>query len=861
LDGVALARGVPSRRAQVTPHAVHEIPIRLARPERATRLEREYVRCGVPLPDGLVDDVRRCRVRSAGETTPAQLTVLGRWPNGTIKWLFVEFTATAGESWFLVIDERPSADKESAGALASQAGRLVLRTGDLSVWVDDSIKILNGDQPCAAIDVRADLDGSAAATIAWTGASLEWNGPQRATALLSGAGGTAQDVVSVELRITTYAATNAIRFDLTIQNARRASHPGNLWELGDPGSIFIRDVSISLRPICDDQPRILWAGDIADDWRRSNDEVVVYQESSGGPSWNGPVHRDRSGDVPMRFRGGVVRHDGVEDRYDRAQPRVGLDGSRGTWTGGVLRFWEEFPTAVAAGNGRIRLAPFPSEFPTVHEFQGGEGKTRTCVLVHGDAASGRATLEQFVRPAIAVCDPDACRASDVLPFVGAPSDPRQDRVLATAIEGDEAFAAKRERADEYGWRHYGDLPADHESAFAGGAVLVSHYNNQYDPIAGCAFQFLRTGETRWWDLFDSLANHVQDIDVYHTDEDKPAYNRGLFWHTYHYVDAGLSSHRSYPRADGVSGGGPSAEHNYNAGLALHYYLTGSISSRNAAIALGQWVIDMDDGSRTPFRWFARSHTGLASASGVATYHGPGRASGNSISALLVAFELSGKRSFLDKAEALIRRCVHPEDDLEGLNLLDAERRWYYTVFLESLGRYLYVKHGGGELDGMYGYARAALLHYAAWMRGHEYPYLDKPEILEYPTETWSAQDIRKSDIFAWAALCTSGTEREAYLQAARRFFDDVFTRLPSLSTWRFTRPLVLLLWRGYGLGWVLAHPEASLPSRAGEREWPAKTRFEGQKVVAVRRAMFVASALAMLMVAVAAWILLKAVGR
>ena len=44
-----------------------------------------------------------------------------------------------------------------------------------------------------------------------------------------------------------------------------------------------------------------------------------------------------------------------------------------------------------------------------------------------------------------------------------------------------------------------------------------------------------------------LAVHVRDIDVYHTDEDKSAYNHGLFWHTVHYVDAGTSTHRSYPR--------------------------------------------------------------------------------------------------------------------------------------------------------------------------------------------------------------------------------------------------------------------------------------------------------------------------
>ena len=43
-----------------------------------------------------------------------------------------------------------------------------------------------------------------------------------------------------------------------------------------------------------------------------------------------------------------------------------------------------------------------------------------------------------------------------------------------------------------------------------------------------------------------LALHVRDIDVYHTDGDKSAYNHGLFWHTWHYVDVGTSNHRAHP---------------------------------------------------------------------------------------------------------------------------------------------------------------------------------------------------------------------------------------------------------------------------------------------------------------------------
>ena len=176
------------------------------------------------------------------------------------------------------------------------------------------------------------------------------------------------------------------------------------------------------------------------------------------------------------------------------------------------------------------------------------------------------------------------RSRGALPFLTpAPTD---DAAYQTLVEigarSPTRFLAKRERFDEYGWRHFGDLPGDHESAFQPpDRPFVSHYNNQYDAVAGFATHFLATGDARWWRLMDDLARHVADIDIYHTREDKAAYNGGLFWHTQHYLDAGTSTHRTYPR--GAAGGGPSAEHNYAAGLMLHYFLTGDPASREAAI--------------------------------------------------------------------------------------------------------------------------------------------------------------------------------------------------------------------------------------------------------------------------------------
>ena len=98
------------------------------------------------------------------------------------------------------------------------------------------------------------------------------------------------------------------------------------------------------------------------------------------------------------------------------------------------------------------------------------------------------------------------------------------------------------------------------------------------------------------------------------------------------------------------------------------------------------------------------------------------------------------------------------------------------MFLQALGDTWTTRTSGSELDRMYAWARASLLHYARWMAEHEYPYLDKPEILEFPTETWAAQDIRKSDVFHYAERYapTSGGARA--IPGARRVLLRVLDR-------------------------------------------------------------------------------------
>jgi len=391
-------------------------------------------------------------------------------------------------------------------------------------------------------------------------------------------------------------------------------------------------------------------------------------------------------------------------------------------------------------------------------------------------------------------------------------------LINSAITGQFSFFDRREISDEYGWRHFGDLYADHEAVGHQGTVpLISHYNNQYDAIYGLLIQYLRSGDVRWFHLMRDLARHVIDIDLYHTEEDRPDYNGGLFWHTDHYTDAATATHRSYSRTHRDRGGGrrygggPSNEHNYTTGLLYYYYLTCDAAAREAVRRLADWVITMDQGWRPLVSWFDRRPTGRASATASRHYHGPGRGAGNSINALIDAYLLTYEERYLTAAEGLIRRCIHPADDIQARHLANLEQRWSYTVFLQVLGTYLDVKIELNALDFMYSYGRESLLHYASWMLEHEVPYATVLERVEIPTETWPAQDIRKTNVFDFAAKHADEPLHTAFRQKAEFYFQACIRDVRSFDTCTLTRPLVLLLSNAFRHTYCQLHPDESAP--------------------------------------------------
>ena len=780
---------------------------------------------GLCVPKAFLTDVDSGLISGFETRVAVQFEVLNRWNDGSVRWMLASFVApevssTGQELHVLTTRENHAPKFPSSDSLTTVKcirGEISITTRDLTCDppTQRTVRLFPVLRDNKGQDLPLQLDSI----------RDEVAGPIRQVYLVEAR---IQSVpfVTLQFRLTHWAATGLLHVETRIRNMRRARHAGGLWDLGDPGSFFFRGLEVVVRS--DEVPATAttqWKAERNHSIRSTSASVFLRQFGSGGPNWRSTNHVTASGQSDILARGYELMTDSHTTHGARAEPTMLVEGDSSYFAVAVPEFWQQFPSSVAAAMGAAEVGLFPALSAMTYELQGGEQKTQSFWLSAGAGTGNVNDLDWIHDLPRLLQSGDSISKSNVLPWFcassgtesaatphwSAESDTVTDdaasqfaEYLHDATSIDFSLDARRTSIDEYGWRNFGDVPADHEQAhYAGPNTIVSHYNNQFDMLFGGILQLASTGDLKWFDLLDPLARHVMDIDIYHTSEDRAAFNGGLFWHTDHYVDARASTHRTYSRhnqkPDQSYGGGPSCEHNYTTGLLHYHFLTGSVEARESVLTLADWVIQMDDGRNTIFGLLDNGPTGTASATVFEDFHGPGRGAGNSINALLDAWLLTNADRYLNKLEGLIRRCVHPSQDPGDLHLLEAEGHWSYTVFLNSLGRYLLAKRDAEQFDSMYSFGRDVMKTYGRWMAANERRTLDRPEELQYPTEAWAAQDVRKANVLRIAASCEDDAAHAAAMHSkANEINKAAWKDLAAFGNARLTaRCLSILMTEGH----------------------------------------------------------------
>lgn len=784
------------------------------------RREGEPLRFGVPMVRGVLHDISRLSL-STPEGTPlhAQFSKMALWPaDSSVRWICVE-TQLAGVGGnapsSLILSnaghqtlELPSIDHSPRGlfvrygdcALRAHRGSLEWQWTSGGRHTFPSCLILDSqeNQPCTAeldTDWQVRTSGPASTLLSCEGWWVTNDGNRLAR-------------FRCGLR---FYRNGLVEVEATIHNPRRSRHPGGLWDLGDAGSTHFGAMAIETGlPECN-QIRLALTSDSNIETFNADQPLVLHQESSGGEHWDSTNHINASGKVLPRFRGYQLARGKRElARGDRCDPLVEASSSDFSFTAYLSHFWQNFPSALEVGPSVVRTWLFPADKPEPYELQGGERKTQRALLGYGKDLEA---LNWAHSPIIPVVSAKHYESSGAFAWFRSNQPVTLlDELIQEGLGGTSSFFSKREDIDEYGWRNFGDLFADHETLYQkeGERPHISHYNNQYDGIYGFARQFAMTGNPRWFELMDDLARHVVDIDIYHTDEDRAEYNNGLFWHTDHYLDAHTCTHRTFTRHNNSSstpgqlGGGPAAEHCYTTGHLYHYWLTGNSASREVVLKLASWMETLHQGQRGLLaevlalkKQELPKLKAMLRGDQVSAHRYPfTRGTGNYITALLDAHLLEPSNGWLARAESVLRQTIHPADDIEKRDLLDTETGWSYLILLASIARYLHIKEEIGERDTQWRYARDSFLHYTEWMLKHEKPFLSDTSELEFANDTWTAQDIRKAMLMFQAAQ-EDPHKAPDYQAKGREWLDYVTTALQTSPERGLTRLQIILL-QNYG---------------------------------------------------------------
>ncbi len=779
----------------------------------------QVVTFGVPFAEGLISNGGDLSVvTSTGERLHTVVRATAFWPDHSVKWGLVKFLCgqipAEAPDYFLVDDG---------------VGNVETHTGVSVQHLDDAVIVSDGE-----LSYHFRLDGDQLFPSVFSAEIEVWSADEFSVGLLDGDGHslfvvkTATEVVQqnslaalIEVRGVIEAGLplpiNVLfRFEITVEkvlsatveihNPNRAIHTDGIWDLGDANSFNFKEFSLLFNRLESDLLDIKPEAAVDSVKLDISEAATFFQASSGGENWDSPTHVNAEGLSCNQFSGySLVLDSNTLMSGKRANPvvRIKREG-QGCFVVKLKDFWQNFPKSLAFTKSKFSIGVFPVEHLDGYELQGGERKQHEISFSFTDDID---SLDWLDNPLTFNVDPNAITQAAVIGGPVGEGFEAYDRLIGVALSESKGFIAKREDQDEFGWRHFGDVVADHETLYhEADNIFVSHYNNQYDAIYGFARQYLLTSDVRWHQLMHDLARHVMDIDIYRTTEDRAEYNHGLFWHTDHYLQASTCSHRTYSKSHyaedwtGNKGGGPGPEHCYTTGLKFYYHITGNEGARDAVLGLANWIRYYYEGTGTLIEGCKNllsrdRHILISVLKGHQVFryrYTFDRGMGNYIRALLDSYELTLDESYILETEAIIMNTFSSADDISLRNLDDVEFTWFYTVFLQEVIKYLDLKRTMGSLDSAFCYARNALLHYAHWMAINETPALNSAKPLEYANDTWIAQDIRKANIL-YAAYRYETENRDLLLARAKEFRDYVTGALAKSETLHFSRIQIILL--------------------------------------------------------------------
>lgn len=493
--------------------AVADVTLWVAEPAGVARIGWP-VTSGVPFAAGALLDPKDLTLwNDEGGAVPLQTDVLTRWPDGSVRWLLVDFQTDLAAKQRRRFRLRPTigarvAPVGSTLRVSTDAGRAVIDTGPLrielsaehfdllgAVWLDrnrdgkftpDERVTRGGGLFVRDLEGRRYGSGAAPAEMV-----VEESGPLRVCVRVTGRHASTEGALfSYIVRLHAYRGQPYVRVFHTFANDAQEAVMTGIKELG---------VTLKLAPEAGANPMAMLGG-------RPAGESGLFQRDEN--------HYTVSG----------------RDAGSRAPGWAMETGATAGFALGVREFWQQWPKSIDARDGEVALGLCP-ELPAglydgkplveenklyyalrrgAHTFKVGVAKTHELWAQFFAAPARPEAMADFSRaaeePLLVTCEPDyACGtgAAGVFPRADAKRFSGYDSWFERALDG---HLKRRDQVREYGMLNYGDWYGERE---------VNWGNLEYDLQRGMFIQYLRTGDRRFFLRGAQAARHHIDVDVVH----------------------------------------------------------------------------------------------------------------------------------------------------------------------------------------------------------------------------------------------------------------------------------------------------------------------------------------------------------
>ncbi len=687
-----------------------ELPVSLSVREHGSVDRPDWpVTSGVPLPRGVAREVGDLLLKSAGGAgVPCQMNPVVRWPDGSLKWVELNFQANVPAG-----GELKYSLGKGAPAAVPAALKLKVTDGADAVVIDTGAIAFTVPRKSGQIVGEVKAGGKTVATgagVSLLGAKGAGKGVVFSTLkgrVLQVKVERAGPLAARVLVVTTCSSPDGKPFIDAAASRKKYSRNGGDWfEVRTrlhayAGRPFIcATVSLTHAGPLDDSPDAFFKS--AALLVRSAAEIPSASSEgvSGGTGGNGfrlfqylgagrSDYAMKLGRTPPKPHFAVLVGGTEKKKGGRAAGSVAAGGMGF----GIRRFYEYAPTAITVKPDVVALELLPDD-PEQEMHMLDQGRQRTHEVLLDFSGQPAKHLAAFQAPRLLAAAPPAWYAdTGVFGMIAEepkdlskyPAEQRKDitefyRLQRRLVDPKLARSGKSVfECFHPGWLDYGDL-----------IWRPGWCNGHYDWTLGMLLGYLRTGDRRFFEAADAFAWHRFDVAQNHNAEfgqveGRYRWSRAL---TYYEKD----DHRTV-------GKGPKQTHSWNRGIAYYGLLTGNETARETALFNGVGIEGYFKGSIDDGKWRGNWRDGGKPYSSVGQEQ---RAEGWSIENFLGCYEAGGdekwkkyaanlfKATMLDYKRRDALRGKLPNALMFGYVLSPSCRAHYYSGDAEVLAGIKYI---------------------------------------------------------------------------------------------------------------------------------------------------------------------------